>query len=104
MQQGSLFSVGGNETDREMAGFEMVWSEMETKKRGRVRVRERGWGEVDSTIVQPLKTLKAYCRFSGCTQSHTFPLSKFQRGAEQRSKQVMNRYKSGKEVPWWFSG
>lgn len=51
MQQGSLFGVGGNETDREMAGFEMVWSEMETKKRGRVRVRERGWGEVDSTIV-----------------------------------------------------
>lgn len=80
----------------------MVQSGMKTKKEERVRVREKGWGEVGSNIVKPLKTLKPTLDFSGCTQSHTFPLSKFQRGAqtgnantgaEQRCEQVLNRYK-----------
>lgn len=56
------------------------------EKRERVRVREQGWGEVDSNITKPLRTVKSHCRFSGCIPSHTFPVSKFQRGAEQIGK------------------
>ena len=46
-------------------------------------MRKQGWGEVDSDIIKPLRTVKSHGRFSGCIRSHTFPVSKFQRGAEQ---------------------
>ena len=36
------------------------------EKRERVRVRKQGWGEVDSDIIKPLRTVKSHCRFSGC--------------------------------------